>query len=372
MRPQDARERRDGVRPLETSDIPALVRLHKKVYGERSRALSKSSGEELATILLRHPWNRQDMPSLVYEDFNGDVIGYLGVLPRPMLFNGRQITAAVIHSFMVYPERRTTMAALHLIKHFFSLNHDFVVANANNISRRILENAGAITAIPWQLNWTRSLKPGQHLRNILRNRGVEKTIVWSFTPAFSLADLVIPRILKSTFRLAECKEIGEILTPSKACALIGKFTAGLALVPCYDEPSFQWLIDVLTRNARYGELHRTLVRGAGGEILGWYLYYLRPNRMVDVVHLMANLKSVDEVLNHLFLDSKRRGAIAVTGRVDPRFMRNLSEQHCIFHCINDSTLMVHSRNPEILRAIESGKAFLGRLESEWWISTVLG
>jgi len=73
------------------------------------------------------------------------------------------------------------------------------------------------------------------------------------------------------------------------------------------------------------------------------------------------------VLAHLFAHAWRRGAAAIEGRMEPRFSRELSRQHCSF-LVPGLFVMAHSRNSELIGALGAGDAFFSRLEGEWWTS----
>jgi hypothetical protein len=82
------------------------------------------------------------------------------------------------------------------------------------------------------------------------------------------------------------------------------------------------------------------------------------------VQLVASPSSIDRVLDHLFARAWQEGAVAVSGRIEPRFMQSLSDQHCVFHQRGPS-IVIHSRRPELVRALESGRACFSRLDGEW-------
>jgi len=138
------------------------------------------------------------------------------------------------------------------------------------------------------------------------------------------------------------------------------------LRPEYDHRSLQWLLEMAAQKNRPAALRKVVVHGAGQETLGWYLYYVNPGKASEVLQIVAKDTSVPEILDHLFYDARLQGTVALSGRLDPRFMRDLSERHCLFH-FGGSWMLVHSRNSELLQAIHRGDAFLTRLEGEWWI-----
>ncbi|MGE5624346.1 MAG: hypothetical protein ACM3ZT_02235 [Bacillota bacterium] len=360
------------VRPLEARDIHGIVRLHSCVYGDKYRGRERSLQANLEKILLDNPWRTDDLPSLVFEA-DGEVIGCVGVLPRPMWFKGRRITAAVTHSFMVEPGRRATLAAVHLVKRFFSGPQDLSLAEVNNVSRRIWESAGGHASLLYGLRWTRPLQPGRYILSFLKNRGLPTTAAWLLEPACRFMDLVAPHISGSYLRLQEPEGTSPAeLDPQVLCDSLPHFTGDRSLKPIYEPHGADWLMRTLTTNSRYGSFRKTVVRDGAGGVRGWYLYFMRPNGVVEVAQLAAGRDSVDAVLDHLFYEAKEQGAIAVTGQVDPALFRNLAEQSCLFHHAGDAWLMLHSRDADILHTLEAGEAFLTRLEGEWWISSILG
>jgi hypothetical protein len=99
-------------------------------------------------------------------------------------------------------------------------------------------------------------------------------------------------------------------------------------------------------------------------LVGWYLYELSADGVGEVLQIVGRRKSFGEVLDHLFYHGWRNGAIALSGRLDPKFAQEFSDKYCFFNCGGPWTL-THSENPEVLRAIYQGDMFLTRLEGEW-------
>lgn len=361
------------VRPLEARDIPGVVRLHSRVYGEKYRGRERELQADLERIFLDNPWYTEDLPSLVYEACTGELIGCVGVLPRPMWFKGRRITAAVTHSFMVEPGQRATLAAVHLVRRFFSGGQDLSLAEVNNLSRRIWESAGGNSSLLYSLSWTRPLRPSRYVLSFLKNRGLPAAASWLLDPVCRFMDMLTPHISGKPFQLQEPEDaMGGDLNADTFCDSLPQFTEDRALKPLYDSRASDWLMRALAANDRYGVLHKTVVQDAAGRVKGWYLYFIKANGVAEVVQLVASKEHIDTVLDHLFFHAKQQGAIAVAGQMDPAFFRNLSEKYCVFHHASDSWLMLHSRDPEILRTIEAGQAFITRMEGEWWISSILG
>lgn len=77
--------------------------------------------------------------------------------------------------------------------------------------------------------------------------------------------------------------------------------------------------------------------------------------------------SMGDVLDHLFRNAKKQGAIAVHGRMEPKFMQDFTNRCCFFYRLG-GWKTAHSRNPELVSLIHSGDAFLSRLEGEWCLA----
>src|SRR5262249_43806082 len=106
------------VRPLVADDIPAVAALHASVFSESSELSTEERQHYLRQVFLESPWHGQPLSSLVSEDEHDGVVGFLGVVPRPMSLNGRSITVAVGSQFMVAPHHRGL--GIKLLKTFLS------------------------------------------------------------------------------------------------------------------------------------------------------------------------------------------------------------------------------------------------------------
>jgi hypothetical protein len=66
----------------------------------------------------------------------------------------------------------------------------------------------------------------------------------------------------------------------------------------------------------------------------------------------------------LFTKARLDGASALAGRMEPHMGTALASQLCLLYG-RQYSMLVHSRDPEVLNAIHSGKAFISRLDGEW-------
>lgn len=364
-------ETRATVRRLRESDVDPVAELHQRIMPKANHVPPGLLSERLSRILLQHPWRSESLPSLVYQDSTGKVVGCTGVMPRPMLFQNRNITAAISHSFIVEPGSRSVLAALELAKRFMSGPQDLSLAEGGPASRKIWERAGGSVSLLYSLCWTRPLQPTRYVLSHLRKRGLSSTLGWVLRPFCRLADMLTPLAGKS-FRLHKPAVSGAELDPQTFCETLTAFTLMRSLRPQYNPGSSQWLLDTLAGSNSQGGFHKVTVCNDSKEVIGWYLYCIKPDKVGAVMQIGAKEGCAETVLDHLFYHAKCHGAVAVSGQIDPELFQALSRKDCLFHRDGGSWMLVHSRYPEILQAIHRGDAFLSRLEGEWWISYLLG
>ncbi len=358
------------VRPLEERDIPRVAELHEAAFRKTAQTSSLSRRTRLSQLLLQHPWRAESLPSWVFQESGGNVVGCLGVIPRPMWFNGRKILAAVSHSFVVEPGSRSTLAAMELAKRFFAGPQDLSLAEGGDASRRIWMAVGGSVSLLYGLCWTRPLQPSRYALSFLRNRGLSPALGWMLRPLCRLVDALAPLTAKS-FRLRESAVAPAELDARALSESVSEFTRDRSLRPRYDEDACEWLLNTLAQEREHGTLQKTQIRNAQRETIGWCLYYANPGGINTVIQVGAKPGCVEQVLDHIFHCAKQQGAVAVSGQVDPAFFSVLARKDCLFHHDGGSWMLVHSRHSELMQAIHRGDAFLTRLEGEWWISRFL-
>jgi hypothetical protein len=366
------------VRPLADEDVPQIAELRERLMPGAGHLTSEAIREQLTQVLLRHPWRNEFLTSLVYQEQGGRISGCLGVMPRPMVFQDRKITAAIGHSFMVEPGRRPVLAALELAQRFLAGPQDLSLSEAGQVSRKLWERAGGTVSLLYSLCWTRPLRPSRYALSFLRRRGLPAALNWGIRPVCDLADKLAPRVSRS-FRFEAAGSPAAVAAAGIGAGLDGQtFCTGAvnsirsrSLHPHYDATSAGWLLETLGRKVGRGDLHRVLVRNPRQETLGWYLYYLVPDGIGAVVQIGAREGCAEQVFDHLCHHAAGQGAIAISGQVDPAFFHAFAARDCLFHHDGGSSFLIHSKYPEILHAIHRGDAFLTRMEGEWWINFLL-
>jgi hypothetical protein len=344
------------IRPYTPPDAGAVAGLHSRVYPGRWPS-QESCAAYFREILFRNPWFDPELPSWIAEDGEG-IVGFVGVMPRRMLYGNRVLRVAVGCQFMVDPAKRRSLAAVELMRRYFGGPQDLCLADgANDASRIVWEAAGGSASPLHNLHWVRLLRPAQGLLELApqRLRGVS-VLAYPFA---ALADACIPWRTRKEQSWRE-----EELDAPRLAAALEEHRAVFALRPAYDLASLEWLLEQAGAKQRHGVLQGCLLREANGRIAGWFLYYLN-SRMSQVLQLGARRERVGAVLDRLFQHARARGAIAIQGRVEPHMAVGLQGKSCLL--INRGTpTLLHAREPALLLPFYRGDAFFSRLDGEWW------
>ncbi|MBO0727219.1 MAG: hypothetical protein J2P52_16560, partial [Blastocatellia bacterium] len=334
------------IRPFTRNDIPQVVRLFQKVFFNNGRVAPSSSKLDayFEETFFHNPWGdegiEEEIPSLVYETGDGAIIGFIGIIPRRMLLNGRPIRAAISMHFMVEPGGRSTLAGIQLLKTFFSGPQDLSLTDsAGAIGRKIWEGLGGATALAYSINWVRLLRPSRYaLRLLQRKKGLLRPVAGLLRPLCPIGDAVASRALSHRFGKPGASLQATDLDQETLLAGVTQFPASYALRPDYNRESLLWLLARADQLASPGRLWKIALRDADGELVGWYLYELSADGLGEVLQVVGRKKSFGEVLDNLFYHGWRNGAIALSGRLDPKFAQEFSDKYCFFNCEGPWTL----------------------------------
>ncbi len=356
------------IRPFVAADVPGVGRLHRAVFREGAAVPGRTSeGYErwLREVFVDGPYPRDRLDSLVCED-QGEIVGFLGVVPVHMRLGGRALRAACCTQFAVHPGHRG-LAGVQLIRRHMSGPQDLSFSDESEEGAlRLWEWAGASRIPLASLQFLRPLRPGALALSLMHERPALARVARLVGPAVTLADAVLERLPGSHFRRAEPEGTAEELTAAdieaELPALVGRRGPAITYEP--GERALAWRLARVSGFAQRGPLRKTLVRDARGDALGWYVAYFPRGGTGEVLQVIAKPATAPAVLARLIHDAGRAGVVALSGRVDGALIQAYSDAYCIFSMRGPWT-MVHSRDKSIVDRFHRGDAVLSRLEGEW-------
>lgn len=355
------------IRVFAEDDVPAAAALFARVYPEHRWRSQVACEAYFREMLFENPWRDPEIPSWIAEE-NGRVAGFYAVMPRRMLLRGRTIRVAVGCQFIMAPDNRNNLMTLQLTKACISGPQDLTLADgANAQARRMWMAIGGSAPLLYGLHWTRLLRPARYGLSLLDGRGaIARPASLAARPLCAVADGLFARLGPNRFLMEHRDFSGIAPDPAEMLSHFPEVAGGSALQPAYDAGTLAWLLNQAARKKRHGELRSHAVLGNKRQLIGWYLYYLKAGGVGEVVQIAARDGCFDPVLQQLLADAWKNGAVAMHGRVEPRYVQELSNRHCWLRREGPWTL-IHSRDAEVVAALERGDAFLSRLEGEWWL-----
>jgi hypothetical protein len=355
------------VRRFVEDDLPQVADLHRRIFRAEDPEATAAGWLDayrryFADVFLNSAFDGAP-GSLVYES-GGRIIGFLGVVPRRMLYMGKPLLMAVCSQFAVDPAGRGQVG-LRMLKHCLEGRQDLSVTDeAGDSTRTIWEWCGGDTVLPCSVRWIRPLRPAQFALSVLAGRLSPAIVTAACRPLARLADRVIAACGPAALRVTSPRGMREELDDSTFLACLPEIIADRALVPAYDARSVAWAVQRASRPPDHGHLRKIVVRLNHVDVSGWFVYCLSRDSSAEVLQIAARRNALSDVLDHLLEDVLQQGGIAVSGRLEPVLFAPVSDKRALVYRGSHWTL-VHSRHPHLRRAIHDGDAFVSRLEGEW-------
>jgi hypothetical protein len=352
------------VRVFEPGDIPQVAALRRRLFPVCAPPSQAAEEAYFDLIFFRNPWRALDLPAHVYEDRSGRITGFLGVIPRPMRYQGEPVRLAVSTQYMAEPGP----ASIPLLARHLDGPQDLGFSDlANDTARTLWQGLGGDAALIYSLYWDVPLRPARHALSLLGDHTAVRAVRLAARPLVAAMDKARRAAARGARRFQrpgglrttslEARDIVELLPAT---------TAGHTLVPVYDEAAVRWLLDRLEERYGPGSVRGRVVRESDGQPVGWYLYQ-RYGLVAEVVQIAAHGRRWSDVLQVLLADGWDDGLALVTGRLEPAHADTLAALGCRFRRDPNWTL-THARRPEILSTLLSGRAFMSRLDAEWWVN----
>ncbi|MGH9426846.1 MAG: GNAT family N-acetyltransferase [Terriglobia bacterium] len=353
------------IRPLTLEDVTQVAVLHRRVFGDGETDCEDIGEREsyLRRVFLDGAESDPAIASRVFEE-EGRIVGFMGVVPREMSFSGNSVLAAVSSQFIVDPESRSRMVGVQLLKDFFEGPQDLSIADeANDAGRKLWEGLGGATARLYSFYWTRPLRPSQYAVSLLRGRKGWTRCAVAARPVAAVLDAIAAKFTLRPLRRPRTEASGEVISEERLWSYLPEFAGERSLRPDYDMAALKSVLERAEARQGCGAFQRIAVRNSKHDIVGWYLYYLNPGGIGEVLQMAAKPKSNQVVLDHLLHHAWRGGAAALSGRLQPGWMQVLSENYCFFH--GGPWVLVASKRADLLQTFHEGSAFFSRCEGEW-------
>ena len=357
------------VRRFARRDVAAVAALFQKTFRDARVPAPQSLARHLDEVFLQHPWAEPDIGAQVYQDRDGMVRGFIGVVPARMVFRGRRIRAAIAGSLMVDRPADHPLAGARLVRAFLSGPQDLsVTETANPVSTSLWQRAGHRPEPVHSLSWLRVLRPAGFAAAMLSERFAPARV---FSPVAALADRFAQRFglvaegfgsaARKTYRDADA---GDAELTGALLDMAGHH----ALRPDWNEDVLAWVLGHARHKARHGRFIARTVSSRSGRLLGCYVYYTRPAGIAWVLQALATPEGAEATVDSLFSHAWSTGSVAIRGRNHPRLTDALMRRKAFFFW--RSSVIAHAGDADIAAAIGRGDALITGLGGETWMRLV--
>lgn len=324
----------------------------------------------LRELYFNNPWPESIGRSIVCEDERG-ISGFLGGLVRRMSVDGQSIRVGFGGNFVIRPEARSRATAWEMLEFGMAGNQDITQTDsANDLSRRILERIGWRIIPALNVHWVRPLRPSEfavYVTSRASSPWLTTCLRLAAKPVCGIFDHLAGTLKTSPFRRSPSSLHTTELDVETLLECLVDFRKGYCLWPEYDVHSLRWLLSFMEGRTSRGTLRKVAVRNGGNKVVGWYIYYVKPGAVGEVVQVCGQRAAMKDLLENLFSDAWGKGLVALHGIAQADIIADLSDKNCIFTCRGGWTL-AHSKRPELLEILDHGKAFLSRLDGEWCLA----
>lgn len=353
------------IRPLERDDLPAVARLYELVIRSGTELPPAGLAGYFEQTVLDQPFADPELPSLVYDDPRLGVVGFIASYPRRFVLGERPVRLACSGQLVAHPEVRSRGVGALLMRAYMNGPQDLTLTDgATDEVRAMWERLGGVTNAIASLGWTRVIGPAGFAAGIVRKRRGRDGNPAGQAPAAAVWSAV-DELAGRPLRPAATEVRSQPLTAEALLELLERLKRSFALRPAYDAAALTWLLRQMERVTARGELVRRLVRSADDRPLGWYVAYVPAGGVAQALQVVAGRDDVGPVLDALVHDAGARGAVAVSGRVDPWLYPELVERRCLFR--RSAWALLHSGDDELLAAVGFGRGLLTRMDGEWWM-----
>jgi hypothetical protein len=350
--------RRRGVaRALTRADIPAVASMFGRVFrdsaGERALAL----GRDLEQVFLAHPYYEPATGSLVMERHDGQLGGFLGIIPIPVVFDGASLRGSVMSTWMIRDPSQDRGAGVALIRaHLGRPGALSFVDTANSRSLSFARSLDMTVLTSHSLQWAKPLNYSGYL--MLRAAG-----------SIGLNGAALARWIQRPEALSRARpnapSASRAVTPETFAEHFLRFARESRLRPDWTPEAIVWMLSVATRGGALGALKLREVFDEKGAVVGCHAFHATPGGRAVALQWLALETHEARVLKDFIAQARAESCVIAGGPSDPRLLRALFGLPNVFYRHTCATA-VNSRMPEITAALLAGQGLIGGLMGDRW------
>ena len=347
-----------SVRAATREDLPAVARLRPASFSRSQQPSEAHLIRYLDEVFFGNPWLDPELPSLVHEEPDGMISGFLGVIPRPWRMGETTLRGVAGTQLMVAPAQRG-LAGIQLLQRFLKGPQDLVFSDAANEPARVLWlKLGGAAPLIYSMQWRIPLRAARSAARTWGTSLGRARLARVASPALAVVDSVTTApVLADGSDRARARE-AEAADFAAACVA----AAGSDLRPDYSAEGLSWLSHkVAEKTGRMPRFH-TFEGDRGPAGAGAWLLDEGVAQVIGLTCASGQTGAVVRALARLAYDA---GAHTLEGRTDGRIGPALEGTGARI-AREGPWALVHARSCEVRAALEAGRARASRFDGEWW------
>ncbi len=353
----------DHIGPLAFSDIGQVAEMSQKYFPTSKEVSIPYLKETLEELYFKSTDRPPSITPLVSKTEAGVVNGFLGVTANLFLYNGTEITVANCHHLMATEEARSRLIPMRMLQRLLDGPQDISFADGSvESTRHLWKRLGGSPSIVDSLYYKVPLRPVSFVvRPFL---GSLNNFLGSITKGLARgADVIGGAIRVPLFHRSATDHRLVPLTAALLVELFNKVKKRYTIFPRYEQSKLERLFRLLSKEKRYGKLHKFAVMDKKENLIGWFIYYAPKGGVCEVIQAVCMSGEETELFNTLSWHAYEQGGIELSGRLMTNHLRSPFTNKSVCLPARKWTL-IHSSNSELKLEIQSGNAFLTRLEGD--------
>ncbi|HEX6424113.1 MAG TPA: hypothetical protein VFZ79_11575, partial [Acidimicrobiales bacterium] len=334
---------------MEARDVVAVADLYELVIRSGHPAAPPELVRYVERLTFDQPSADPELPSLVFDDPDAGILGFIAAYPRRFLHGKDALRVVCSGQLVAHPDARSRGVGALLLRKLLAGPQDLTMTDGATEEVRVMwERLGGMSNPIASTGWTRVLSPARH-----RAEAVARRLRLGHAPApgaWRTIDRAVRRRRAPTTDIAPGADGAATPATSRPLAVstvldeLPRLARRFPVRPAYDAAMLEHLFDEMAEVTSRGPLVRREVRHGDDRCAGWYVAYVPPGGVAQVVQIAG--ADLDVVLETLAVDAEAAGATALQGRIDPYLHPFVRDDRYGLHPTAWS--LVHAREPAVL------------------------
>ncbi|MAO64154.1 MAG: hypothetical protein CL666_04075 [Balneola sp.] len=351
---------------LTTDDIDSVVELSRLYFPGSKESSFQTLKKRTAQLYFKDGELLPHVKPIVSRSANGDINGFLGIITKSFQYKNRMITMANCHHLMATEDGRKQLMPMRLLQHFLSGPQDISLSDGSaDSTMELWKRLGGEFVTGESLYYKIPLRPLSlatiHLLKQYPNR-MGESLRFVAASMDSIAErLKIPLFYQK-------KPFNGIipLSTELMSVLLEIIEPFYLLFPTYNLTDIDSLFQLLEGETKYGTLHKAALFDPNNQPIGWFIYYAQKKGVCEVIQAVSIPGKETELFNALTWHAFSKGGVELSGRLMPSQLQTPFTRKA-FSVPARMWTLIHSSDFELKHTIQTGNAFLTRLEGDLWV-----